>query len=146
MLGKLRDLFKGPSSPQPIHDDVLGILVFDSDIDVWEARAMKARQGWYVLVAGDTRAPDSNLLSHAREIASSGARDFHEIIRAFLNSEASRFRGLEQEVRSLKLGYAALPWPKRPRDGMLYFDGGRDHRLWRCDYADKSPRLLGFDT
>jgi hypothetical protein len=106
---------------------------------------MKARWGWQVLIAGSEIEPDPNLLAHAREIASA-PREFHETIREFLTAEASRFRGLEQEVQSLKLDEVKLCWPKQLGDGMIYFDGGRDYRVWRCDYIDRAPRSLGFDT
>ena len=50
------------------------------------------------------------------------------------------------EIRGLRVESVILRWPVRSDDGMVEFEG-LEHRgtTWRCDYADRRLRWLGFD-
>ena len=39
-----------------------------------------------------------------------------------------------------------LFWPDRPDDGMIYFQGPDESRVWRCDYVSRKPRGPNFDS
>jgi hypothetical protein len=39
-----------------------------------------------------------------------------------------------------------LFWPERPNDGMLYFKGPDETRVWRSDYRNRLAEGLGFDS
>jgi hypothetical protein len=49
------------------------------------------------------------------------------------------------EIRQLRLEFVGLLWPDRPNDGLLYFNGPNEYRVWRCDYISRKPQILGFD-
>jgi hypothetical protein len=71
---------------------------------------------------------------------------FSEMISSFLRSEAATFPNAEKEIVSLRLESLCLFWPARPNDGMLFFEGGEEGRVWRCDYINRKPRGLSFDS
>ena len=76
---------------------------------------------------------------------------FSRKVADFLEREAREMEGARQprpaeEIRQLTLESICLFWPDRPDDGMLYFDGPDEYRVWRCDYVDREPRALGFDS
>jgi len=93
---------------------------------------------------GGTDVPDPGLLRHAVDIIDD-LDSFQRRTHAFLIEEAGRHPRAAEEIVQLKLDEVCLFWPHRPDDGMLYFSGPDDFRVWRCDYIDRQPRLLGFD-
>jgi hypothetical protein len=144
VLSKIRDLFRPAPPPEPIRDDALGLIHFNSEEKIWEVRIVSAPH-WRICIAGGT-APDPALILHARDVAASHDH-FSELVSAFLRSEAATsFPGAEKEILSLRLESMCLFWPSRPNDGMLFFEGGEEGRLWRCDYIDRKPNGLGFDS
>jgi hypothetical protein len=71
---------------------------------------------------------------------------FSQLVSSFLRREAANFPGAEREVLSLQLESLCLFWPARPNDGMVFFDGGEEGRVWRCDYINRKPDGLSFDS
>ena len=96
---------------------------------------------------GGTGVPSPPLLRHAVEIAGD-LRSFQQRVATFLRQEAERAPRPEiaDEIEQLRPSEICLHWPERPDDGMIYFSGGKELRLWRCDYVARQPRHLGFDT
>ena len=88
------------------------------------------------------------LLAHAADILRK--RDaFVAAVSQFLKEEAEKIRSprsYRDEIEGLKIDRVCLFWPERPDDGMISFSGGRDYRLWRCDYVARQPKGLGFDS
>ena len=128
-----------------VHDEHLGELRFDRDDGAWRARVACPGGPLGFLIAGD-RTPDAALLTHATDLVVA-SESFIATVRAFLDEEARLDAGRSQEIRGLQLEDVCLLWPKRPNDGMLYFASPRnDGKVWRCDYVDRTPRSLGFDS
>jgi len=145
MLNKLRGFFNPRRTrPAPLHDAVLGTLEFNVERSLWEARLGTAGNSLSIFIAGAS-APDPKLLEHARAVAANES-SFRVLVSSFLDREAPGFRGGEAEVRSLRLESLELVWPDRPNDGMIYFEGGDSDRVWRCDYINRKPVGLGFDS
>ncbi len=142
MLGWLRIRKATPRSEQVDHP-VLGTLRFDPEVGAW--RTIVATSGGSVgfLVAGDD-VPDAGLLEHAADIATKAA-PFFEHVRSFLLAEAAQQRWAD-EIKALSLEEVCLFWPKRPDNGMLYFNGPDKNRVWRSGYRDRRAVGLGFDS
>jgi len=67
----------------------------------------------------------------------------------FLADEARTVKHLTQfadEIRQLTIEDVCLFSPDRPEDGMIYFNGSDEFRVWRCDYVALKRRRLGFDS
>ena len=67
----------------------------------------------------------------------------------FLADEARTVKCLTQyadEIRQLAIQDVCLFWPDRPDDGMIYFKGPDEFKVWRCDYVARKPQGLGFDS
>lgn len=146
MTSFLKKLFSTKPPPPAFHDSVLGMIHFSKDEELWEiAWPLGESRSITLRIAGQGE-PDPRLLAHAREVAQS-AQEFTSRIRTFLQKEAARFRGDESTVRSLSLESLNLFWPKRPNDGMVYFASfPEDTRVWRCDYIEREPKTLGYDS
>ena len=122
---------------------------YDADAQWWEAKvpldspALPA--GLLTLAVAGEGAPDPALVRHATEIV----RDFLRLegaLSTLLEVEARRFAGaLADEVRGLSLASVNLPWPDRPAEGVVHFDGGGGDRVFRCDYVEGALRDLAFD-
>ena len=133
------------SGPRPtFHDDKLGAINWDDDEDGWVVPARRSAAAFRILVAGRER-PDERLMAHARELAANPL-PLLEQVPAFLAASARDAPVAAHEIRGLRVESVGLPWPDAPDDGMVAFEGpNTDERLWRCDYADRRLRWLGFD-
>ena len=123
-------------------DAVLGKMCFSRG-GQWEARVIIADKQIGFVIAGHSR-PNSALLSHARDIVEKFA-DFEREISEFLAREQNELRMIADEISLLKIDEVRLCWPERPDDGMIYFRGPEETRVWRCDYIGRKPQGLGFD-
>jgi hypothetical protein len=129
-----------------VKDQVLGTLRYDDD-GCWVARVEVEGKKLKVTIGGDT-SPDPALVAHAHDIVAS-LGEFRDRARAFLEAEIETqpdFADYADEIRALDLHEVWLFWPDRPNDGMIAFAGGKRGRLWRCDYVDRTPKGLGFDS
>jgi len=97
----------------------------------------------FFVIAG-TAEPCPARVSHARDIVQSISK-FREQLNIFLEAEARRLAPWAQEIAQLKLESINLWWPARPNDGMIFFNGPDEFRVWRCDYIARMPVGLGFD-
>jgi hypothetical protein len=143
VLSRIRELFRSAPPPDPVSDEVLGLIHFNSEQKIWEARVASALS-WRICIGGGA-APDASLIAHARDVAANHEH-FSELVSSFLRSEAANFPGAEKEILSLQLESLCLFWPARPNDGMLFFEGGEEGRVWRCDYINRKPDGLSFDS
>lgn len=126
-----------------VRDAVLGELIYAHD--AWWGGTVQTDDGNVGFRIGGDLSPDLTLLGHARDIVGSyGA--FREQVQALISSEASRQEQFAQEIRSLEVKDVCLLWPDRPDDGMIYFSGSNASHLWRCDYVERVPVALGFDS
>ena len=127
-----------------VHDPVLGDLRLSAEGDWWEAVVHLGGSSLRFQLGGD-REPAAELIAHAREIAGDFAA-FSRRVDDFLAAAAQDLPAAAGEIEQLTLESVCLFWPNRPRDGMLYFHGPDEFRLWRCDYVQGQPRDLGCDT
>ena len=144
---KLKSLFKSESpKAKRVEDPRLGVLVWSEDDADWETSAEHGGAG-FVFHIGGVSAPHEALLSHASDIQEN-KDDFARVVRQFLDNEArtEHHASFRQEISTLAVESVVLGWPDRPNDGMIYFNGGEDDRMWRCDYVNREPRDLGFDS
>src|SRR5262245_36018124 len=75
--------------------------------------------------------------------------EFEQSVSAFLAEEARSVKHLTRfadEIRQLTIEDVCLFWPHRSDDGMIYFKGPDEFRVWRCDYVARKPQGLGFDS
>jgi hypothetical protein len=129
---------------EPINHPVLGTLRFDPEVEGWRTVVATPAGSIGFLVAG-RGAPDAVLLVHASDIAMNPA-PFLDHVRSFLLAGAAEQPRWADEIKTLTLGEVCLFWPKRPNDGMLYFNGPDEHRVWRSDYRNRQAVGLGFDS
>ncbi len=148
MISKLISRFRGTQSEplREVVDPVLGPC-FPGQEERWWRAVVDVHGRRITFTLGGDLAPDPALLAHARDIVAE--LDAFEIrVREFLKAEAAAIGDAEAraEIESLKLDDVCLFWPDRPNDGMIYFAGASDERLWRCDYVQRECRSLGCDT
>lgn len=144
MLKALAQMFAHkPKAPtQEHHDTVLGTLR-ETEEGWWEGSVAIAGRTLGFKIGGHA-GPDALLIEHARSIVRSFA-EFDKMVSEFLVSEAKRMPGAADEIRQLVIEDVMLCWPERPDDGMIYFKGPDEYRVWRCGYVGRKPRSLGFD-
>jgi len=109
--------------------------------------AAHAGAGFEFQISG-TPEPDQALLAHAADILRRKDEFVAEVL-ACARSEGETVRSLHsyrEEIAGLRVERVCLFWPDRPDDGMITLSGGRDYRLWRCDYIARMPKGLGFDS
>lgn len=148
MLSRLLRLFRGPSNEplREILDPVLSRCVPDQVEHCWRASVDVGGREVSIILGGDLT-PDPALLAHARQIAGEmGA--FVGRVADFLKREAGRIEepDVQAEIENLLVDDVCLFWPDRPNDGMIYFAGPTEERLWRCDYIERRLQGLGCDT
>jgi hypothetical protein len=124
------------------HPD-LGVLKLNEEIDCWEVTVQVHGDEFEFGIGGD-ETPDETLIQHAIDILQDYPA-FKQTVLKFLGDELKKFKGYEEEIRSLTLEQVCLCWPDRPEGGMIYFDGPDEFRVWRCDYVNRKPKDLGFD-
>lgn len=146
MFKSLGKLFGGSSTPKPADatDSVLGTLRWSDDDQMWESIVSVGESKIGFFIAGDS-APSSALVAHAQDIVRT-LPEFQRMVTAFLAEEATRQPRAADEIRQLSIEHVCLMWPDRPDDGMIYFHGPDEYRVWRCDYVGRKPRGLGFDS
>jgi hypothetical protein len=148
MFGFLRRLFADPRAGwlRSVTDPVLGELRLSEEADWWEGRVSVGSRMIDFNIGGDTK-PDAALIEHAHDIVRSYA-DFERAVQEFLANEAANVkhpRPCAEEISQLEIEDVCLLRPSTPDNGMIYFKGPNEYRLWRCDYFDRKPRFLGFD-
>jgi hypothetical protein len=127
---------------EEIQDAVLGTLRLAEE-GWWEGSVSIGGKTLGIKIGGDL-APDAALMEHARTIVRSFP-EFETMIAEFLENEARRMPKAADEIRQLTIEDVMLCWPKCPNDGMIYFKGPDQYRVWRCDYIARKPKGLGFD-
>ena len=148
MLSFLKKIFSDPTAdwPRSVTDSVLGELRLTGDAEWWEGSTTVGNKTVSFKIGGVVR-PDAMLIAHAHDIVMS-LPAFEQSVSEFLEGEACTVKQLAQftdEIRQLTIEDVCLFWPDRPDDGMIYFKGPNNFRVWRCDYVGRKPRGLGFD-
>lgn len=146
MFNKIKEAFFGKPKPlkvPEINDPALGRLVLNDEVDWWEAKVQKDGDtvGFGI---GGRQTPDPALIRHAVDILNDYSH-FKAMVADFLKAETVHFKEYEEEIERLTIDDVCLCWPERPNDGMIYFNGPDDCRVWRCDYVSRKPKGLGFD-
>jgi hypothetical protein len=148
MFEKLKQFLQGAPPPvAPYVDDPgLGRLAWSKDDKLWVSDPKHRDCGFAFQIAG-TPEPDQALVAHAADILA-GRDTFVREVSTFLVRELEETRYMSafaDEIRQLTIETVCLFWPDRPNDGMIWFDGPDEFRVWRCDYIDRKPKDLGFD-
>lgn len=144
-MGLLSKLFGIRPPPDPYKDDILGTLEYTKDDESWEVIYKSGGEELGFLIAGADR-PSEPLLMHARDLIKD-IPAFKAKVRQFLEAEKVNFPNeAHEEIDTLTIEYVCLMWPDRHDDGMIYFNGPDESRIWRCDYIGRNPRGLGFDS
>lgn len=149
MFETLKRLFQGAPPPvaDKIADPVLGVLSWSKEDEAWLSSPEHDGAGFAFQIAG-TPAPAELLVCHAADIAK--RKDaFIRSVQRFLSDQTTSVRHFStygEEIAGLTIERVCLFWPDRPNDSMIFFAGGRDDRLWRCDCVGCTPKGLGFDS
>jgi hypothetical protein len=145
VFGILKKLFTNPRAEWKrfVSDPVLGELLLSSDGDWWEGSILIDGSHLQFQLGGD-REPSLDLISHAQDIVREYS-SFSRTVCEFLEAEAASQLSFADEIRQLTLESVCLFWAGRPNDGMLYFKGPDEYRVWRCDYINRKPQGLGYD-
>jgi len=148
MFPFLKKIFSDPAAgwPRSVTDSVLGELRLSDDGEWWEGLSTVGSRTVGFKIGGKGK-PDTLLIAHAHDIVRS-LPDFEGSVFAFLADEALTAKHLTRfadEIRLLTIEDICLFWPDRPDDGMIYFKGSDEFRVWRCDYIARKPQRLGFD-
>lgn len=146
MFTKLKEALFGKARPpkdSTFQASGLGELKFNDDVDLWEVEL--ARDGdTFIIGVGENDTPAQALIQHAVDILEDYTA-FKKMVMEFIDSEKSKFKGYEDEIGQLTIESVSLWNPQKPNDGMIYFSGPDEFRVWRCDYVAGKPRDLGFD-
>jgi hypothetical protein len=147
MFDKLKRFLQREPPPiaERIEDPVLGTLVWSKDDQAWISNRTEA--GFDFQISG-TPMPDKVLLNHAADLLEKQQQFVAEVLAHVKSESVSKRRpqSYHDEISDLRVERVCLFWPDRPDDGMIELSGGRDYRLWRCDYIARKPKGLGFDS
>ena len=148
MFGVLKNLLMRPRVQRvdTFPDPELGMLRWSEDTDNWVVSVSANDHAIGFQIGGEPE-PDPALLAHARDITRA-LPEFVSLVSAFLAAEAARrsMATWADEIRLLEIEDVCLFWPERPDDGMIYFQDVDSGLVWRCDYIDRKPTSLGFDS
>ncbi len=149
MFKKMKRFFQGEPSPiaAEINDPILGKLTWSEDDEAWLSDPQHENLGFVFHITG-TPEPHAVLLSHAADILRD-RNQFMDKVMVCVKQEAelvAHLREYREEIAELRVETVCLFWGDRLNDGMIYFSGGRDYRLWRMDYANRQPQGVGFDS
>jgi len=149
MFDKLKRFLQGEPPPvaEKIDDPILGTLEWSADDEAWISSATHNGVGFVFQIVG-TSEPDKALLAHAADILRTKDVFITRVLK-YVKSEAETvrsFHSYREEIDGLRVERVCLFWLDRPDDGMISLSGGRDYRLWRCDYVARQPKGLGFDS
>jgi len=122
----------------------LGPIEFDEQEEAWVAHPTAGGQTLRFVIGGD-KEPHQRLVAQAESIVSE-FDDFHARIRGFLRREAASRPMLAQEIEQLEISHICLFGPERPNAGMIFFSSSDRFRVWHCDYVNRVPESLGFDS
>src|SRR5688572_18820254 len=148
MLSFIKKIFRDPTAdwPRSVTDSLLGELRLSDDAEWWEGHTTVGSKTVGFKIGGEGK-PDAKLIAHAHDIVRS-LPAFEQSVSGFLADEARTTKHLTKfadEVQQLTVEDVCLFWPDRPDDGMIYFKGPDEFRVWRCDYVARKPQGLGFD-
>ena len=145
MKNLMANIFGNKKSPkgEDSFDLVLGSLIY-SDESWWEATVAIGERKIGFKIGGEAK-PALGIISHANDIVANFTT-FFRVIREFLLFDAKRLPAAAEEIIQLQIEDICLFWPLRPDDGMIYFTGPTEDRFWRCDYIQRKPKRLGFDS
>jgi hypothetical protein len=141
----LKALFSDPTRnwPRVVPDPVLGDLVLDEDATWWGTSVIVGGTPITFLIGGDG-GPDPRQVEYARHVVTNYA-EFVAGIDALLRTAVTQFNAYSsQEIAGLQVESVTLSGPNAG-DGMVFFRGGDEFRLWRCDLNRGLPAHLGFD-
>ena len=143
-MGFLKKLFSNRREgwKRSVSDPALGELRLSDEGDWWESTITHRHIKVQFQIGGDGE-PSPPLIAHAHNIVS-GLPAFALMLEEFIANEAVRQPIAAEEIRQLKLESVYLSRP--PHDGMIYFHGPDEFRVWRCDYVNGKPQGLGFDS
>lgn len=145
MLNALRQLFGGKRVEKvpELADPVLGTLRLSDDRDCWHATVIVGDRPLGVIIGGEAE-PDPALVAHAQAIIQSFP-EFERSVSDFLGEEARANPKSAAEIGQLTIEEVMFSWPRRPNDGMIFFKGPDEFRLWHCDYLEGKLSGLAFD-
>jgi hypothetical protein len=145
IMGILSKLFGSRPPREPFDDPVLGALQPTEDGDCWEVKYRSGAEAIGFLIAGGDK-PSEMLIAHTRDVIQDISL-FKANVREFLEAEKENFPiEAHEDIDALTTEQLCLFWPDRPDDGMIYFEGSDEERIWRCDYIERQPKALGFDS
>lgn len=145
MAGFWRRLFERTATTcHRIEHPALGSIEFDPEEDSWSATPKVGDQQVRFLIGGKD-APDPTLLAQAVAILEDFDR-FCRTVHEFLKREAMARPRFTQEILQLRVADVCLFWSDRPNDSMIYFSGPDRFRVWHCDYVNREPVALAFDS
>ena len=128
----------------PFEHSSLGPIEFDEEEEAWVAHPTIAGRTIRFVFGGEQE-PGRMLIPEAESIVKQ-FDEFHASIRGFLEREATSKPGLAQEIEQLEISHVCLFWPERPNAGMIFFSSSNGSRVWHCDYINRAPKSLGFDS
>lgn len=138
-----------------LDNQILGALIYSDEDNAWltQNTSNKLKFGFYIAGSEDPtlplQMPDPELIKQAESVAL-GQDKFIAEVMTYVDEECRTkkiHKGWESEIAQLQIETLCLFWPKRPRDGQISLSGGKNHRLWRCEYLDGNPGGgLGFDS
>ena len=127
-----------------VDDPVLGELNYSESS--WECR-LNAAVGPIVLRIGGRYEPDPQLIATARDTAHR-IEQIYSDAKAYLKTESEQphWTPFADEINSLRIQDISYWWPKKPKSGMIFFEGPDECRLWHCDIDDGRLFGLVFDS
>jgi hypothetical protein len=147
MFRFLKSFFVDPTRDwkRVVDDSILGELVLNEEATSWDARVAVGPRSIDIQIGGEGE-PEPALIAEARRIMSN-FEEFEASVKHFLVAESPKYRGLEDEIRTLEIEGIGLWRP--PCNGMVFFgplSEPEDFRLWRCDLKSGKPKDLGWDN
>ena len=136
----LKRIWKGPEYQKTYHSKILGEMIFNRDNFCWESKK-KINDDEVNFIVGGTKKPDDKLIKALEEIAKS-FNEFQYIINEFLKEQT---QNAGEEILKLKISDIMYSRPDKPNNGMVFFRGTTNYKIWHCDLVKGKPKYLNYD-
>jgi hypothetical protein len=131
------------SKKESVIDHILGELHVSTEGRWWECSVTINKQVIQFQIGGESE-PSPALVANAQAIVNEFFT-FDAQVAKFLKDECDNKSGAASEIHQLRVESIYLPWPDRPKHGLIYFHGPNEDHIWHCDYVAGQLQCLTFD-
>ncbi len=133
----------GPEPLRHLDDPVLGPLVWAEDAEAWTGHSPGFR---FELAYDRLKEPSPAVVAYAREVLGAPSWLFEQLRLAKQAAQAGHPAFYAAEIEALAYDVISFSANADRRRIFATLGPGRDYRLWRIEFADRTCQGIGFDS